>query len=801
MTDEHDYRYDLFISYNRADEEWAEQLAARLEREDHRGRKLKVFFAPWDIQPGEYITESLEEALPQSRKVGLVVTPEAMRSEWVKIERLVTVHIDAEERQRRLIPLYRRPCEKLPALLRGIKAINFEDDAQFEKGYQELLAVVKGESLRRGAQQEASAEVSLPPSIPRPPTGSFVARYNREGGNLLELLRDELSPNNNQLVVLWGDGGVGKTTLAYETLRAMVGDFGQRIIWASPELRASLTFGTLLDEIATQLGHAEVRQLALAPKEERVLQLIAEAPALVVLDNFETVKRKEQKLCLDFLADRARCPALITTRKRVTHKGTSNIAVEVMKPEEAREFLDNWVKREAGNPHVFDEIDRDHIIEAADHNPLVMQWVVAQIDRARDPDAVVRDLSRGKGDAAARVFGNTFKLLDEDARCALLALSLFTPSASREALAKVTGLDKSESFDEAVGQLSDYWLVKLTGKGKRLSIQGLTRDLAQVRLAEHKQADEFHRCFVAYFRLYVVERSEPTPENYDALEKEKDNLLGAAEEAFTSRDWETVILMTRLLTNAATNASGVLIMRGYWDEAVRLAGQAIQAARSAPDEAAVATLSLSLASLYRNRGDNAEAQSLYADGLEIQKRLGDHQGIALTKWGLGNLSLRQGNVAGAKELYYEALEAFRKLGDELNMASILHQLGVVAMRQGEPGEARRFFNESFEVMKKFGKQNSVANILHNLAALAQDEGDSAEARRLYNESLSISRRFGSQRVIAGTLLNLALLTEREADRAEAARLYREALRILEKLGSPDTKKARKGLARVEDKIV
>src|ERR1041384_4146066 len=121
MTDEQDYKHDLFISYNRTDEAWAELLATRLEQEDYEGRKLKVFFAPWDIPPGEYITEGLEEALPQSRKVGLVVTPEAMRSEWVKIERLVTAHIDIEEHERRLIPLYRRLPDKLPPLLRGIR--------------------------------------------------------------------------------------------------------------------------------------------------------------------------------------------------------------------------------------------------------------------------------------------------------------------------------------------------------------------------------------------------------------------------------------------------------------------------------------------------------------------------------------------------------------------------------------------------------------------------------------------------------------------------------------------------------
>src|SRR5438105_13940671 len=219
MSDEQDYRYDLFISYNRADEGWAEQLAARLELEDCRGRKLRVFFAPWDILPGEYITESLEEALPQSRKVGLVVTPEAMRSEWVKIERLVITHIAIEERGRRLIPLYRRACDKLPALLQGVRAINFEDDAQFEKGYQELLAVIRDEPLRRGEPQPAPKNAPPPPPIPRPPSFGFVARRDERGRDIVERLRDELAPGRDQLVTLSGPGGIGKTTRAAEAAR------------------------------------------------------------------------------------------------------------------------------------------------------------------------------------------------------------------------------------------------------------------------------------------------------------------------------------------------------------------------------------------------------------------------------------------------------------------------------------------------------------------------------------------------------------------------------------------------------
>lgn len=793
MPDEPNHKYDLFISYNRADEEWARRLATRVEQEQWQGRSLRAFFAPWDIRPGESVNERLNRALAESRYFGLVLSPESVASQWVGEEWFSSHHADVERKERRLIPLHLRDCD-IPRFIAHLNHIDFRDPDKFEEGFRLLLTVLREEPLPRGDGQDEPAEVSLPPSVPRPPAGSFVARYDREGRNLLELLRQELSPHKNQLVVLWGDGGVGKTTLAYEALRAAVGDFGGRIVWASPELRANLTFVTLLDEIATQLGRPEIRQLAAAPKEERVLQLVAESPAVVVLDNFETVKRREQRLCLDFLAGRARCPALITTRKRITHRGVSNIAVEVMKPDEAREFIAGWVSREAANPHVFDEIDRDRIINAADRNPLVMQWVVAQIDRARDPDAVLSDLSRGRGDAASRVFGNTFKLLDEDARSALLALSLFTPSAPREALAEVAGLNNPESFDEAVGQLADYWLVKSEGQGKRLSIKGLTRDLAKARLAEHKLAVEFRRRFTAYFLSYTVERRERTPENYDALEEEKDNLLGAAEAAFNSEDWGSVMLMAYALANPI---DGMLTVRGYWDEAVGLGEQALQAARSSKDERRVAELSHNIAVMYANRGEPAKARCLYDESLEIAKSLGDQGGVAITLHELGRLAQEQGELEEAHRLLDESLEIKKRLGNQSGLARTLHHLAILAHQQGELEEARRLFDESLKIKRSLGDELGVAITLHELGRLAHKQGGFEEARRRFGESLEIKNRLRNQSGIAVTLHQLGMLAAAEGDKEEAARLFSESLTILEKLGSSDAEIARRNLARVE----
>src|SRR5690242_11546744 len=114
MSDEQTYRYDLFISYNGADEEWARKLATRVEQEKWRDKPLVVFFAPWDIRPGESVDERLDRALAESRYLGLVLTQEAVDSQWVSEEWYSTHHAGMKRKERRIIPLYRRQCDIPP---------------------------------------------------------------------------------------------------------------------------------------------------------------------------------------------------------------------------------------------------------------------------------------------------------------------------------------------------------------------------------------------------------------------------------------------------------------------------------------------------------------------------------------------------------------------------------------------------------------------------------------------------------------------------------------------------------------
>jgi tetratricopeptide (TPR) repeat protein len=786
----------VFISYAREDEEYKSDLIKQLNLLERQGG-----IASWHdelLVAGEQWNETIVKQIDVAHLILLLISPDFFDSQYIQNVEMKRASERLENGEVVVIPILVRNVhgwENVPFGKLKLGQLNaLPIGAQFiiESENQDKAFAEVAQGIQRVVEQLKITvpESLLPANLPLPPEVDFVSREGRDGRDIIEQLKEALDPNSPRLYALVGDGGVGKTTLAAEAVRALANIFASRIIWASAEKRADFTFSTLLDEIAAQLGDRELSKLALDKKEQAVRSLIATAPTLIMLDNFETVSEKEHTSCTNFLAS-AQCPALITSRQFV--KGARPIYVDAMNPEEAREFLEK-LTAQMQDPSIFTDAVRQRIIETADARPYVMQWVTAQIDlEAQSPDVILDKLAHGKGDAAERVFYRSYNLpqLGDDGRAALLALSLFVPSATREALAAVAGFKNDlKRVNQAITNLRSLLLIKGKDENRRLALEGLTRTLAQACLDKDPRADEFRQRFVAHFLAYTQAHGQTTVEDSAALEAEKDNLLAVMDVAFQRQDWISVMVIDDVLQE-------FLALRGYWDEAIQYGEQALQAARGAVNEQAISSFTHNLAIIHYRRGNLEEARRLYNESLEIVKKIGDQGGISHTLHNLAAIAQAQGKIEEARHLYDESLKMKKKLGDQSGIANTLHQLGRFAHEQGEIEEARRLYDESLDIKKKLDNQSGIARTLHQLAVLAQDQGEIEEAQRLYKESLEISMKFGDQSGIAITLGQLGRLAELESNKTEAARLFREALSIFERLGSPYANLARKDLARVE----
>lgn len=139
---------DIFLSHNGVDKTWTEKLASDIEA-NTKGNNLKVFFDKWDIIPGADVPVELGKALRESRHIGLIMSPEAFKSEWVSLEVSTSIYSDPAAKQRKIIPLLRRPCE-IPFTLRRLNRIDFTDDANYNNSLEILLATLRGKPLPRG---------------------------------------------------------------------------------------------------------------------------------------------------------------------------------------------------------------------------------------------------------------------------------------------------------------------------------------------------------------------------------------------------------------------------------------------------------------------------------------------------------------------------------------------------------------------------------------------------------------------------------------------------------------------------
>ena len=114
---------------------------------------------------GDNISLAIERGLETSRVQVLCLSPAALASDWVALERSTGLSRDPSNAGRRFIPLLLADCE-LPDTLRRYKYVDFREEA--EAAFEELLTACLAESraaeLRsaRPTQSESKCRRSRP---------------------------------------------------------------------------------------------------------------------------------------------------------------------------------------------------------------------------------------------------------------------------------------------------------------------------------------------------------------------------------------------------------------------------------------------------------------------------------------------------------------------------------------------------------------------------------------------------------------------------------------------------------------
>jgi hypothetical protein len=123
----------IFLSHTSIDKPFVEKLAKDLKR-----LGINVWFDKWEITVGESITWKIDDGIRENEFLGIVLSPEALISEWVKSEISSGWVKQMQSRKVIILPILYRTCQ-IPLFLQDRKYANFT--ISYESGLDELAEV------------------------------------------------------------------------------------------------------------------------------------------------------------------------------------------------------------------------------------------------------------------------------------------------------------------------------------------------------------------------------------------------------------------------------------------------------------------------------------------------------------------------------------------------------------------------------------------------------------------------------------------------------------------------------------
>ncbi len=375
----------------------------------------------------------------------------------------------------------------------------------------------------------------------------------------------------HRLTTLTGPGGTGKTRLATEAGRTLVGDVPDGV-WlvelaptgpgfSAPSGGPGAGGGRDSDVALATLGALRLRDSLLgeAPDAEpidRVIAALRDREALLILDNCEHVIEAAAAFAHRVLGECRRLRILATSREPL---GITGEALWPVVPLVLPDPAADPIKIEAA-PAVRLLIDRasavrpDLVTDAAalatmaricralDGMPLAIELAAARLrtmtldQLANRLDDRFRLLTGGSRTALPRhrtlraVIDWSWGLITDAERTVLRRLSIFSGGASLEAAERVCGGDDSAEVLDLLTALTEKSLV--VAVGERYRMLGTIKEYAQQRLAEAGETEHARRAHLAYF-TELAATAEPHLRRAEqlewlaVLEAEHDNIAAA----------------------------------------------------------------------------------------------------------------------------------------------------------------------------------------------------------------------------------------------------------------------------------
>ncbi len=165
MSKPRKYKYDVFISYAHKDGNWVRnELLPALEE---NGIKVIVDF--FDFEPGAPSITEMEQAVRESRKTILVLTPAYIESGWAGFEANLAGTLDPAGRERRILPILLEKCD-IPLRISYLTYLDFTGASNLDLQWKRLFSALRKKTAGSPGSRRPRPEPGKAPPPSAPPS-------------------------------------------------------------------------------------------------------------------------------------------------------------------------------------------------------------------------------------------------------------------------------------------------------------------------------------------------------------------------------------------------------------------------------------------------------------------------------------------------------------------------------------------------------------------------------------------------------------------------------------------------------
>ncbi|GAA4010939.1 BTAD domain-containing putative transcriptional regulator [Allokutzneria multivorans] len=604
----------------------------------------------------------------------------------------------------------------------------------------------------------------------------------------------------HRLTTLIGPGGTGKTRLATETARTLLGDLPDGV-WMV-ELAAIGADGDVAQTTLAGLGlrDALLGEASTAEPTDRLIAAIRDREVLLLLDNCEHVIEAAATLAHRLLGECRRLRILATSREPlgITGEALWHVAPLTLPERDAspteiesspsvqllRERA-TAVRKELGTEAITTEAlaTMARVCRALDGMPLAIELAAARLrtmsldQLANRLDDRFRLLTGGSRTALPHhrtlraVIDWSWELLSDAERVVLRRLSVFSGGASLDAAEHVCADLADDVFDLLTALVEKSLLVVAGDGAPRYRMLGTIKEYSAQRLAEAGEVELARQAHIACF-TELAETAEPYLRRAEQLEwlarleADHDNISAALRGAIAAGDAQSSLRLA-----AATG--------WYWwlggrrTEGLELLIAATNVPGEATDEVRALTYGLVMHFVTSGRGDEHLGAKWIHKAHQFNQR-SKHRNPLLDFVTVLEGMLREPESAVA------AFESLLDSEDPWARALARFQAGKmrIALGQGGP-EADGHLEQSLADFRALGERFGISLVLGEIADQATKRGEFARACDHHEQAVGLVTEVGAVEDVIRLRTQQALLHWLDGDRDASAAALADAERCAE----------------------